>query len=186
VACRVFVLLLHSFLDGGGLGGFFDGYLAAAVLLLRISCSAVEVIGPVPSSGSCIGWPAAHPLLVCSSAAAEDVDGEDPLLDFCVRLVELVTSDDRFGFGSPEVSSVMTDSVLPRSILVVLSSCLGTQRQGRLVVGALESFILFPYFCEREGLCDGIPDGGVGGGWWVAGFSILQPAALDLGLFLLL
>jgi hypothetical protein len=107
-------------------------------------------------------------------------------LDFCVRLVELVTSVDRFGFGSPEVSSVMADSVLPRSILVVLSPRLGTQRQGRLVVGALESFILFPYFCEREGLCDGIPDGGVGGGWWVAGFSILQPAALDLGLFLLL
>jgi hypothetical protein len=23
---------------------------------------------------------------------------------------------------------------------------------------------LFPYFYEREGLCDGIPDGGVGGG----------------------
>jgi hypothetical protein len=55
VARRVFVLLLHSFLDGGGLVGFFSGYLAATVLLLRILCSAVEVVGPVPSSGSCTG-----------------------------------------------------------------------------------------------------------------------------------
>jgi hypothetical protein len=36
--------------------------------------------------------------------------------------------------------------------------------------GAPESFIHFPYFYEREGFCDGIPDGGVGDGWWVAGF----------------
>jgi hypothetical protein len=39
---------------------------------------------------------------------------------------------------------------------------------------------LFPYFCEREGLCDGIPDGGVDGGWWVSGSSVLRPAAVDL------
>jgi hypothetical protein len=121
VAHQVFVLLLHSFLDGGGLGGFFGGYLAATVLLLRILCSAVEVVGPVPSSGSCTGWPAAHPLLVCSSAAVEDAVGEDPLLGFCVRLVELVTGNGHFGFGSPEVSSVMADLVLPWSILAVLS-----------------------------------------------------------------
>jgi hypothetical protein len=183
VACRVFVLLLCSFLDGSGLGGFFGGYLAVTVLLLWISCSTVEVIGLVPSSGSCTGWPVAHPLLVCSSAAAEDAVGEDPLLGFCVRLVELVTGDGRFGFGSPEVSSVMADLILPRSILAVLSPCLGTQRQGWPVEGAPELFVLFPYFCEREGLCDGIPDGG---GWWVAGSSVLRPAALDLGLFLLL
>jgi hypothetical protein len=128
----------------------------------------------------------AHPLLVCSSAAAEDAVGEDPLLGFCVQLIELVIGDGRFSFRSPEVSSVMVDSVLPRSILAVLSSCLGTQRQGRPVEGAPESFVLFPYFCEREGLCDGIPSSGVGGGWWVAGSTVLRPAAPNLGLFLLL
>jgi hypothetical protein len=55
VAHRVFVLLLRNFLDDGGLGGFFSGYLAVAVLLLRISCLTVEVIGPMPSSGSYTG-----------------------------------------------------------------------------------------------------------------------------------
>jgi hypothetical protein len=110
---RVFLLLLRSFLDGGGLGGFFDRYLTVVVLLLRISCSTVEVVGPVSSSGSCSGWAVAPPLLVSSSAAAEDAVGEDPLLGFCVRLIELVADDGRFGFGSPEVSSVTADSVLP-------------------------------------------------------------------------
>jgi hypothetical protein len=43
--------------------------------------------------------------------------------------------------------------------------------------GAPASFVLFPYFCERERLCDGIPDGG---GWWVTGSSVLQLAAPDL------
>jgi hypothetical protein len=38
----------------------------------------------------------------------------------------------------------------------------------------------FPYFCEREGFYDGIPDGGVGNGWWVARSSALRPAAPDL------
>jgi hypothetical protein len=46
--------------------------------------------------------------------------------------------------------------------------------------GAPASFVLFPYFCEREGLCDGIPDGGVGGGWWVTGSSVLRLVAPDL------
>jgi hypothetical protein len=105
---RVFLLLLRSFLDGGGLGGFFGRYLTVVVLLLRISCSTVEVVGPVSSSGSCSGWVVAPPLLVSSSATAED-----PLLGFCVRLIELVADDGRFGFGSPEVSSVTADSVLP-------------------------------------------------------------------------
>jgi hypothetical protein len=50
----------------------------------------------------------------------------------------------------------------------------------RVPEGALESFIRFPYFCKREGFCDGIPDGGVGDGWWVAGSSALRPVAPDL------
>jgi hypothetical protein len=43
--------------------------------------------------------------------------------------------------------------------------------------------VLFPYFCEREGLYDCIPDGG---GWWVAVSSVLRPTTPDLGLLLLL
>jgi hypothetical protein len=39
---------------------------------------------------------------------------------------------------------------------------------------------LFPYFCEREGLCDGILDVGVDGGWWVPGSSVLRSVAADL------
>jgi hypothetical protein len=50
----------------------------------------------------------------------------------------------------------------------------------RVPEGAPESFVRFPYFCEREGFCDGIPDGGVGDGWWVVGSSALRPAAPDL------
>jgi hypothetical protein len=46
--------------------------------------------------------------------------------------------------------------------------------------GAPASFVLFPYFCERGGLCDGIPDSGVGGGWSVTGSSVLRLAASDL------
>jgi hypothetical protein len=45
---------------------------------------------------------------------------------------------------------------------------------------APESFVRFPYFCEREGLCDGIPNGGVDDGWWVVGSSALRTAVLDL------
>jgi hypothetical protein len=41
-------------------------------------------------------------------------------------------------------------------------------------------FVRFPYFCEREGFYDGIPDGGVGDGWWVAGSSALRPVVPDL------
>jgi hypothetical protein len=50
----------------------------------------------------------------------------------------------------------------------------------RVPEGALESFIRFPYFCEREGLCNDISDGSVGDGWWVAGSSALWPAPPDL------
>jgi hypothetical protein len=46
--------------------------------------------------------------------------------------------------------------------------------------GAPESFVRFPYFCEREGFCDGIPDSGVSDGWWVAGSSALRTAVPDL------
>jgi hypothetical protein len=50
----------------------------------------------------------------------------------------------------------------------------------RVLEGVSESFVRFPYFCEKEGFCDGIPDGGVDDGWWVAGSSALQPMAPDL------
>jgi hypothetical protein len=40
---------------------------------------------------------------------------------------------------------------------------------------------LFPYFCEREGFFDGIPDGSsVGGGRWLFWSSVLWPVAADL------
>jgi hypothetical protein len=50
----------------------------------------------------------------------------------------------------------------------------------RVLEGAPESFIRFPYFCESERFYDGIPGGGVGDGRWVAGSLALQPAASDL------
>jgi hypothetical protein len=81
-------------------------------------------------------------------------------------------------FGSIVCSSGATLLLASSELL----GCCGCFFTGSVTVpeGAPKSFVRFPYFCEREGFCDGIPDGGVSDGWWVAGSLALRPAVPDL------